>query len=49
VLILGCSGGNPAILVLLLAIVGFLLLHYIVWGRSLSRSDVHTGDHSSLE
>ena len=49
VLIVGCSGGNPAILVLLLAMVGFLLLHYIVWGRSLSRSDVHTEDHSSPE
>jgi fatty acid desaturase len=49
VLILGCSGGNPAILVLLLAMVGFLLLHYIVWGRSLSRSDVHTEDHPSPE
>lgn len=49
VLILGCSGGNPTVLVLLLAMVGFLLLHYIVWGRSLSRSDVHTEDHSSPE
>ena len=38
VLIVGCSGGNPVILLLVLALGGFLFLHYIVWGRLLNRA-----------
>ena len=41
VLIVGCSGGNPVILLLVLALGGFLFLHYIIWGRLLNR----TADH----
>ncbi len=37
VLLFGCSGGNPAVLVLLLGIGGFMLLHYLVWGWWLER------------
>ena len=39
VLIVGCSGGNPIILLLVLALGGFLFLHYIIWGRLLSRNE----------
>ncbi|MBC20586.1 MAG: hypothetical protein CMJ74_10055 [Planctomycetaceae bacterium] len=38
VLIVGCSGGNPVILLLVLALGGFLFLHYIIWGRLLNRT-----------
>ena len=41
VLIVGCSGGNPIILLLVLALGGFLFLHYIIWGRLLSRNEEH--------
>ena len=46
VLIVGCSGGSPVILLLVLALGGFLCLHYIVWGRLLSRSEERDNDHS---
>ena len=46
VLIVGCSGGSPVILLLVLALGGFLCLHYIVWGRLLSRSEARDNDHS---
>ena len=38
VLLIGCSGGNPAVLILLLGFCGFLLLHYVVWGWWLGRT-----------
>jgi len=41
VLIVGCSGGNPMILLLVLALGGFLFLHYIIWGRLLNRTAEH--------
>ncbi len=44
VLLFGCSGGNPAVLVLLLGIVGFMLLHYLVWGWWLGRAIVRKQD-----
>ena len=41
VLIVGCSGGNPVVLLLVLALGGFLFLHYIIWGRLLNRTAEH--------
>ena len=41
VLVVGCSGGNPVILLLVLALGGFLFLHYIIWGRLLNRTAEH--------
>ena len=38
VLIVGCSGGNPVVLLLVLALGGFLFMHYILWGRLLNRA-----------
>ncbi len=38
VLLIGCSGGNPAVLILLLGFCGFVLLHYVVWGWWLGRT-----------
>jgi Flp pilus assembly protein TadB len=46
VLIVGCSGGNPVVLLLILAMGGFLFLHYIVWGRLLSRTGKRDNDYS---
>ena len=46
VLIVGCSGGSPVILLLVLALGGFLFFHYIVWGRLLSRSEERDNDRS---
>ena len=37
VLVIGCSGGSPAVLILLLGICGFMLLQYFVWGWWLGR------------
>jgi len=47
VLLFGCSGGNPAVLVLLLAIGGFMLLHYLVWGWWLGRAIVRKQDRDN--
>ena len=44
ILLFGCSGGNPAVLVLLLGIGGFMLLHYLVWGWWLGRAIVRKQD-----
>ena len=43
-LILGCSGGNPVVLLLVLLLLGFLLFHYFTWGRWLNRKDSRSED-----
>ena len=43
-LIVGCSGGSPVVLLILGGVIGVLLLHYITWGRLLSRTDSSSDD-----
>ena len=47
VLVIGCSGGHPAVLLLVGVVVGVLLLHYLTWGRLLSRNSARAEDSSS--
>ena len=47
VLVIGCSGGHPAVLLLVGVVVGMLLLHYLIWGRLLSRNSARAEESSS--
>lgn len=47
VLVIGCSGGHPAVLLLVGVVVGMLLLHYLTWGRLLSRNSARAEESSS--
>ncbi len=49
VLVIGCSGGHPAVLLLVGVVVGMLLLHYLTWGRLLSRNSARAEESSSEE
>lgn len=47
ILVVGCSGGSPVVLLILGGVIGVLLLHYITWGRLLSRTDSSSDDGPS--
>ena len=49
VLVIGCSGGHPAVLLLVGVVVGMLLLHYLTWGRLLNRNSARAEESSSEE
>ena len=47
VVVIGCSGGHPAVLLLVGVVVGMLLLHYLTWGRLLSRNSARAEESAS--